>query len=189
MASHARVERRLAAKRQAKEEEQTRRAIERNLATHPCGDCQACCTELEVTELDKPEGKPCLNLAERGCGCAKYDIRPQSCRRFNCLWRLGLLDLGDRPDQTGVLFDITAAGSKYGRQCLVARELREGALDSIMSILQQLAAGGHLIILVQGARRRLMGPEELVKEAQDFLMRQLPMVPQSAEPRAEVSDE
>lgn len=178
--SRARVERRLAKKQAAKESEAIKQKIERNLAANPCGECTACCTSLHVPELDKPEGTPCLNLRSDGPGCASYDIRPKSCRDFNCLWRLGLLELGDRPDKTGVIFDITAAGSRYGRQCLVAREVREGAIDTIMQILQQLASEGHLIILVQGERRRLMGPEPLVREAQEFMKRQLPVIPEGA---------
>ena len=40
-----------------------------------CGPCQACCTHLDIDELEKPEGVRCHHL--RKFGCAVYAARPK----------------------------------------------------------------------------------------------------------------
>ncbi len=52
-----------------------------------CGTCSLCCKVVGVEELAKPIGAWCLHCV-RGKGCAIYDARPPSCRRFHCQWLL-----------------------------------------------------------------------------------------------------
>lgn len=66
-----------------------------------CGPCRACCTHLGVVALQKRSGVACEHLCERGCGI--YDARPQECRDYYCLWAMGVLPEGERPDLVGVI--------------------------------------------------------------------------------------
>ncbi len=50
-----------------------------------CGDCTLCCKLLQVSELEKPQGRLCVHV-DGSKGCAIYSERPQSCRSFHCLW-------------------------------------------------------------------------------------------------------
>lgn len=93
-----------------------------------CGDCTACCTVLPIAELDlqKPAGRPCPNLGEKGCKLFFFKKLPQLCREYFCLWRqvdwLGSLPLY-RPDRLGVIFQT-------GYQGLALFEVFKGALES-----------------------------------------------------------
>ncbi len=70
-----------------------------------CGGCQACCEAIGVDELGKDAGERCK--FQCGTGCREYESRPQSCRAYNCAWRLGFIDgLERRPDKLGVVFDL-----------------------------------------------------------------------------------
>lgn len=167
MAGAARRDRRLLAKQVAK-----------TLAAHPCGNCDACCTVKQVAEIVKPEGVRCQNQRDEG-GCSIYAKRPPSCRDYNCLWRVGLLDTvdraedenGGRPDKLGIVFDTNDDG-----ELVVAREVWEGAIDHHMPLLHELAARGHVLYLVTGDRRRMIGPEEKVKAIQASRKRRLPLI-------------
>ena len=68
-----------------------------------CGTCTACCTVLDVPELDKPEGVPCQHLTDQGCGI--YEDRPEACRNFKCGYLLRIDDWPTRmrPDQSGFM--------------------------------------------------------------------------------------
>ena len=69
-----------------------------------CGECVACCVEIAIDDpqLSKPAGQPCTHC--RAHGCAIYDVRPDSCRKWFCAWRR-LADLPDhlRPDRSGLM--------------------------------------------------------------------------------------
>ena len=76
-----------------------------------CGDCQACCTVVGVTELDKPHWARCQHQC--ASGCAIYEERPRTCRGYSCLWAAGLLE-GDeerRPDRLGIILDLRNASN------------------------------------------------------------------------------
>lgn len=101
-----------------------------------CGRCTMCCTWIGVTELGKPAGVPCQHLTPDGCGI--YDTRPESCRKFECAWKLGLGDATVRPDRLGGVVTSWRHGlAVYGPnrrlderaafvRRLVDREVREG---------------------------------------------------------------
>lgn len=70
-----------------------------------CGTCHACCISLTIDdpELSKVQGYRCKNLSESK-GCTIYETRPETCRSFNCGWRvLKWVKLALRPDVSGVL--------------------------------------------------------------------------------------
>ncbi len=93
-------------------------------ASRQCGLCTACCTVMQVSDIQKPAGQRCRHA---GKGCGIYDDRPQSCRGFTCLWLAdvaSVLSAEHRPDLIGlVLTDDSAAQ----RQTIAAREVFPGA--------------------------------------------------------------
>lgn len=161
--------------------------VEKALAAHPCGTCDACCTVMQVEAIGKAEGVPCPALkAQKGqgaSGCSCYAKRPDSCKTFNCVWRVGLLDqtskpdIEGRPDKLGIMFDVNDTHAT-GIQLLVAREVWKGAIDAAMPLLHELAGQGHVLYLIDGDRRRMMGPEERVKAVQEAARRRLPLAAQ-----------
>jgi Fe-S-cluster containining protein len=69
--------------------------------TRECGDCQECCTLLDIRELDLAAGTKCKHQCDKGC--AIHRVRPDVCRNFSCLWRNGKLEQDQRPDKTGMI--------------------------------------------------------------------------------------
>lgn len=89
-----------------------------------CGDCQACCTYLPVSEVDSKALEPCQHQSD--AGCAIYETRPEPCQGYSCMWLYGYGADADRPDRSGVLVDnlLPIAGAV---QC---KPLRAGAADT-----------------------------------------------------------
>lgn len=117
-----------------------------------CGDCQACCTTLGIKELDKPTRTRCPNQGD-GC-CTIYEDRPPTCRGYECLWRLGILE-GDerrRPDNLGVIFDFRSEKETIRSigdvQCIQATEVWPGAFrqTNIDWLLRQLATRFPVVV-------------------------------------------
>jgi Fe-S-cluster containining protein len=82
-------------------------------AARSCGTCSLCCTVLRVDELEKRAGEDCVHQCggdthETGCGI--YEIRPEICRAYQCLWRQGGLEEDERPDATGGIVDLETVG-------------------------------------------------------------------------------
>ena len=75
-----------------------------------CGSCALCCKTVAVAELEKPSGAWCGHCSKGG-GCAIYDLRPTSCRDFNCEWLMSIA-LGPewKPDRAKFVLMITATG-------------------------------------------------------------------------------
>lgn len=70
-----------------------------------CGECTACCIELTIEDpkLVKLPGVPCEHLLKKG-GCSIYSDRPETCKRWYCMWRfMPLLDDSWRPDLKGIM--------------------------------------------------------------------------------------
>lgn len=81
--------------------------IKEIVTARSCGPCQECCDAVAVHEIGKDQYTRC----EHQCsvGCAVYQVRPESCREYYCLWRLiGLPESQSfRPDQLRAIFDIS----------------------------------------------------------------------------------
>lgn len=146
--------------------EKMKAAIQKRL----CGPCDACCTLLEVSELDKPEGKPCELLSDAGGGCSAYADRPKGCRNWECSWRMGLGREEDRPDKSGIVFDVTRKHARF--PALVAREVEPGQSfqsESGFELLGRMVQDGHMIILLmENGGRRVIGPEAKLKEIREL---------------------
>ena len=109
-----------------------------------CGGCNACCVSLTIRDPDlfKPEGYRCRH-ALRDNSCAIYPTRPQTCREFQCGWRLLKWVRAElRPDRSGVLVRLRglAATADAPRQMGVVFSLLDGRAPKAEGLAESVAA-------------------------------------------------
>lgn len=138
-----------------------------------CGECTLCCTIMGVVELKKPVH---TNCEHQSCfGCKIYEDRPSSCKEFKCLWleegehlpgkhslRKRLFWENERPDKNGVMFHGTQPNIELTTPVLVAR----GDFDKGKDTLTRFAGRFLIVLAYEDGRRKLMGPEPAIREAQ-----------------------
>lgn len=135
------------------------------MAQRPCNGCTACCTTLGVKEIGKKKDEACVHA---NGGCSIYATRPPSCRTFQCLWRIGMGTVDERPDKVGIVLDVTGPSNVVA--AIVAHEVTPGAFERGEVFLQRLVSEGHLIFLVSGnERRRVIGPPEKLAKIKGHL--------------------
>lgn len=145
-------------------------------AMRACGPCTACCTAVAVPELEKGAYQPCVHLCGSGCGI--YAERPASCRRFECQWLQGMLEMDGgvdaalRPDACGVMVDYQP-DSAFG-ELYTAWEIEPGAAAAGpgRDILRGLAETFLVLVVTpgpDGPGRRFVGPDPHVRRANDAL--------------------
>jgi len=101
-----------------------------------CGECTACCTALPVGEISKPQGVPCRQCTK--VGCSIYQMRPRSCRDFECQWLKGCGEDSQRPDLFGIINDYSLVdGLGY---TVIFWEIAKGALDNLFGESTSIAA-------------------------------------------------
>ena len=142
-----------------------------------CGTCTDCCTIFAVSELEKGMYETCVHVCQ--AGCAIYAERPEPCRAFRCQWLRGLLevdgtvDLGLRPDVSGVVLDYQPQ-TPYG-DAYAAWEVEPGASDRepARSVIEGLREHYLVMIATRSAtgrkgmgERRFVGPAALVERAE-----------------------
>lgn len=100
-----------------------------------CGSCNVCCVALTIDEpaMQKLQGYRCKNTTADH-RCTIYATRPDTCRAFNCGWRLlKWVRQPLRPDVSGVLVrlhrEVTAA-NPAGRLGIVLTLLNRTALKA-----------------------------------------------------------
>ncbi len=108
-----------------------------------CGSCNVCCVALTIDdpELQKPQGYRCKN-AQPDNRCGIYADRPQTCRSFNCGWRLlKWVKQPLRPDPSGVLIRLHGAVAANGeRQLGIAITLLTKAALKAEGLAETIAA-------------------------------------------------
>jgi hypothetical protein len=112
-----------------------------------CGACDACCVLFEITEpaIAKPAGTPCRHLTR--AGCAIYDTRPGTCRKWLCGWRLiASLPENWRPDLCGILvYQMACHEPGYGSEALIV-SLKRGrdylGDTSLLGFIQHMVTCG-----------------------------------------------
>jgi hypothetical protein len=103
----------------------------------PCGECNACCTVLEVKDGDffKPANTVCQHLTDKGCGI--YSTKPELCSKYYCMYAImpDMFQERDRPDKVGILISMTNAESHFGKATgmplFAAYEIKPNASQSI----------------------------------------------------------
>lgn len=131
-----------------------------------CGACRACCEVFDIEALGKPRNVLCAHADATGSdrGCTIYQQRPGTCRDFECAWKQGLADEGDRPDLIGVMFyliPLTDGGPGLG-----VIELEAGALGRARAgrLVSAFAARKPGRVLVRAAKETAFRPAMVLIE-------------------------
>ena len=126
-----------------------------------CGPCTACCTTMRVDALGKPANVRCPHA---GTGCGIYPTRPDECRTYYCLWRLGVDEEDERPDRSGYHLSPQAHPGNPGDGVLALFLLRSAA-DVMLSPLTQellrqtLDEGVPVVIFRPDGYQEIMWPD------------------------------
>lgn len=127
---------------------------------HPsrsCGGCTACCTLMNIPEFDNPAGTPCPK--ECSTGCSIHEIKPKTCKEYECAWLGSGLDEAFRPDKIRVM--ISMYNTPLGN-CIVAQELDKDAFwkDAAKSFVAAVAKREDAFVLIfSGKDRQILFPE------------------------------
>jgi hypothetical protein len=117
-----------------------------------CGECSACCTTHAVKAL-KNSFVPCAHTAATG-GCEIYPDRPRGCRKYQCAWLQGALELPERPDYLGLVVNSFAhhrvSGESPDQLAISVLEVWEGAAGSEtgLAFLARLVSHGFAIEII-----------------------------------------
>ncbi len=123
------------------------------IADRQCGSCNVCCVALTINDpaLQKVQGYRCKN-ATADNQCAIYPDRPQTCRWFECGWRLlKWVKQGLRPDRSGVLIRLQV--SKTGDHGVIVTLLDNRSLKAeglAETVAAAVAAGLPVYLHVPG---------------------------------------
>ncbi len=149
--------------------------------TRSCGECNACCSAMAITELDKPEWTPCPHLnaarhrhpddgqpsfvpitisrehlaAKGGGGCSIYRERPASCSGFKCQWLAGMpiTEQRHRPDRSGLIIIDTPDPRSVQARELWPGAAAEGLGRDLVTALRR--AQLEVIVVAPGAQKTL----------------------------------
>lgn len=119
--------------------------------SHECGECNLCCKLLAIPALEKSKGDLCKNWCAEKL-CTIYESRPETCRKFLCLWQESNWHQDFKPSRIGGFFWTPITEAFDGIQCEV--ELDKDWRGGIIEILaHMLAKNGHHVMVRQGDER------------------------------------
>ncbi len=127
----------------------------------PCGDCKACCEGhlAAIVHGTRMGPNPCAFL----CGkCIIYDIRPQLCKNYQCLWSQDILSEENRPDKTGLLVSVeNLKGWQYLKIIKTKEYYSQSGLSEIMRFARENSTS--YVIINCDLAIEIYGPEEFAK--------------------------
>lgn len=136
-----------------------------------CGDCNICCKWLfyVVNGHVKHPGKPCFYLSET---CTVHEIRPQSCRDYNCAYIQGILPEWMKPTKSNVLVNVEKWGPNKEHRMLRAIECGEKIDSTYLSWLVQFSrtTGIGLIYQLSGVWN-YFGPDSFMEFFKDQIIK------------------
>jgi hypothetical protein len=121
---------------------------------------------MMIPELQKPMGEWC-GFAQIGKGCSCYDTRPDSCRKFRCLWLDSQMPEDLRPDQSKIVLTAEHGAALNGNLVDTSRQVTYivGYLDPTTPACGERGLPGRFlrqirgesdIIIVRGQERTLL---------------------------------
>lgn len=102
----------------------------------------------DLEEFARREAKLQAKL-ENPKGCEIYERRPQSCRDFECYWRVGYMSPDERPDKLGaMLTPFHAEDEETGETWIGLRaiEVYEGSFNRARGYLALLARNSPMMV-------------------------------------------
>lgn len=125
-----------------------------------CGDCTLCCKLVGVEELNKPQNVWCQYCNNGTCNI--YQLRPKSCRDFDCLWLQGLIPEDFKPNKIHLVFAMTTDGKRLvlHKDPTWPDTYKEGPVGEY---IEGVAQAGVDVIVIEGDKRHLLSynPETL----------------------------
>jgi hypothetical protein len=107
-----------------------------------CGDCTVCCNMTSIddtltdgTKLIKEGGENCGYLNKNCTGCSLYEMRPKTCRSFDCSWLQGYGSTDDRPNKNGLLVYEQDINNGHW---IIFLETKENAILNSKSIVEDI---------------------------------------------------
>lgn len=140
----------------------------------PCSSCSACCTNMAVSELNKPAGVRCVHLTAGG-KCGIYETRPKGCRDFDCFWRQGAGDPSTRPDRSGaVLANTGTDGESIALYVNPEQPERWRRNSYLRRMVDKAADKGHTVYIIGGTkyRRCITSDPTIAKIAKEYMAEQ-----------------
>lgn len=143
---------------------------------NPCGDCRLCCRIMAVNDLDppKPRNQWCEHV-EMSVGCRIYEIRPPTCRDFECMWLQAQSHPTGRheftpdlnPKKCGVVFVYFDQDGRKGIAVHVdpARPLAWSE-SNVRKVWEGVARAGLMVVIAIGSRRIVYN--NMVREPVEF---------------------
>ncbi|MGL4976147.1 MAG: hypothetical protein ACRC56_12690 [Bosea sp. (in: a-proteobacteria)] len=133
------------------------------MTARSCGTCSLCCKVLPVDSLFKPAGKWCSHC-KQGKGCASYQLRPQACHDFNCLW-LEETWLGEEWKPEVAKFVMSY---EYDARCLSVHVdpnqphawKRDPSQGLLRAIAERYLGENTVVMVVEPNRRTLLLPDQ-----------------------------
>lgn len=135
------------------------------MSKRECGSCSLCCKVLDVPAVYKPAGQWCKHFAA-GAGCEIHQLRPKSCRTFECMW-LAEDWLGDEWKPSTSKFVLT---KEYELDCIAVhvdpKAPNSWKLEPYYSNLKKLAvkllAENKILLIMESQRQLLVLPDREV---------------------------
>lgn len=137
-------------------------ALDQRKPKRACGDCVMCCKTMTVPSLSKPRDSWCTycRIGKTGGGCTIYDLRPDLCASFECVWlqdRAGLLPDSARPDRSGVVLQPAEDGLGLVAHCNVGAPTAWRDNADIFRALRACAIAGYCATARVGNRYWCIG--------------------------------
>ncbi len=101
----------------------------------PCGDCAACCEGHLIGNAWGNKfgaGKKCIFLVKQECTI--YHDRPETCRKYQCMWSQGIFPEWMKPNKCGLMI---SAEWKDGKQYLKAIEISPNVNYNVYAELEK----------------------------------------------------
>jgi len=114
-----------------------------------CGGCTLCCRYMKVPETNSPEYEYCGHCTP-GVGCQVWEVRPDICRSFGCLWyNQEQIPESLRPDKLGICFELPPLSRVM---CGYLSPDRPDAWKTrkARTMIYKIMQAGHPVVLTRG---------------------------------------
>jgi hypothetical protein len=101
-----------------------------------CNGCIECCLVIGVEELGKPYYKECQH--QRASSCKIYGKHPDSCKHYDCFWRLGEIPEDMYPKTCGYVIEMNRDTAMPGGFHLQAYETRPTTKAEFLRLIRVL---------------------------------------------------
>lgn len=140
--------------------------MKRVVTERTCGSCTLCCKLLHIPEFDAPVGTWCSQCNPKK-GCKIYGNHPKQCKKFKCLWILGVDTEKNRPDHSKIVMKFVKAHQDGVLQLQIYVD--QGSPNAwktffIQKMIDHHTEKGGRTIIIYGEKRTAIGSKKVMKE-------------------------